>query len=74
MWADLVELMRVGLRRGRIVTRAARTRPRRPGRTRQTAAHYAYRRAGEPCRVCGTPVATEVLDGRNLFWCPTCQT
>ena len=42
----------------------------RPGRPRT----YVYRRAGEPCRVCGTPVLTEVMEGRNLFWCPTCQT
>ena len=35
---------------------------------------YVYRRAGEPCRVCGTPIRTEVMEGRNLFWCPTCQT
>ena len=36
-------------------------------------AHYVYRRTGEPCRVCRTPIATTVLAGRNLFWCPTCQ-
>jgi len=23
--------------------------------------------------VCGTPVATELMAGRNLFWCPHCQ-
>jgi endonuclease VIII len=34
---------------------------------------YVYRRAGEPCRVCGTTIRTAVLEGRNLFWCPTCQ-
>ncbi len=34
---------------------------------------YVYRRAGEPCRVCGTPIRTAVLEGRNLFWCPTCH-
>ncbi|HEY0805434.1 MAG TPA: zinc finger domain-containing protein, partial [Pseudonocardiaceae bacterium] len=32
-----------------------------------------YRRTGEPCLVCGTPVATTELAGRNLYWCPTCQ-
>jgi endonuclease-8 len=35
---------------------------------------YVYRRAGDPCRVCGTTVLTEVLEGRNVFWCPICQT
>ena len=41
-----------------------------PGRPRT----YVYRRTGDPCRVCGTPVLTAVLEGRNVFWCPTCQT
>jgi endonuclease VIII len=73
-WTDLVALMKVGLRRGKIVT----VRPEhdhgppsyRPGRPRT----YVYRRAGEPCRVCGGPIRTAVLEGRNVFWCPTCQT
>ncbi|HEY0495568.1 MAG TPA: zinc finger domain-containing protein, partial [Kutzneria sp.] len=30
-------------------------------------------RTGQPCLVCGTPVATKDLAGRNLYWCPTCQ-
>jgi len=72
-WGDLVEMMRVGVRRGRIIVvrpehdhGAPAYGPRRP-RT------YVYRRAGEACRLCGTAVRTAVLEGRNLFWCPTCQ-
>jgi endonuclease-8 len=65
MWADLLILMRDGVRRGRIVT----TRP--PHRRRSRV--YVYRRTGEPCLVCGTPVRTEILLARNLFWCPACQ-
>ena len=34
---------------------------------------YVYRRAGEPCFVCGSRVRTQELVGRNLFWCPRCQ-
>ena len=34
---------------------------------------YVYRRAGEPCRVCGSRVRTQVVGGRNLFWCGRCQ-
>ena len=34
---------------------------------------YVYRRAGDPCYVCGTPIASAVVEGRNLFWCPDCQ-
>jgi endonuclease-8 len=73
-WADLVVLMKVGLRRGKIIV----VRPEHdhgppsylPGRPRT----YVYRRAGEPCRVCGGAIRTAVLKGRNAFWCPTCQT
>jgi endonuclease VIII len=72
-WADLVDLMRIGLRRGKILA----VRPEHdhgagsyaPGRPRT----YVYRRAGEPCRVCGSTVLQAVLEGRNVFWCPTCQ-
>ncbi len=35
--------------------------------------YYVYRRQGEPCRVCGSRVRTQVVAGRNLFWCGRCQ-
>jgi endonuclease-8 len=35
--------------------------------------YWVYRRAGEPCRVCGSRLRTQVLAGRNLFWCGRCQ-
>ena len=73
MWADLVTLMRAGLRAGRIVTTRPAHRDRPGGRVRRDDAHYVYRRTGLPCRVCRTPVATQVMAGRNLFWCPRCQ-
>ena len=72
-WTDLVALMKVGVSRGKIITvrRADDKGPPsyRPGRPRS----YVYRRTGDPCRVCGTPIRTEVMEARNLFWCPTCQ-
>ena len=72
-WSDLVALMRVGLRTGKIhVVRPAHDRGApsyAPGRPRT----YVYRRAGEPCRVCRSGVLTAVLEGRNVFWCPVCQ-
>lgn len=73
MWSDLVSLMRAGLRTGRIVTTLPAHRDRPRGTALAEDAHYVYRRTGLPCRVCGTPIATAVLVGRNLFWCPTCQ-
>ncbi|MPQ99348.1 Fpg/Nei family DNA glycosylase [Modestobacter sp. I12A-02628] len=73
LWRDLVTVMRAGVKAGRIVTTRAEHRPRRKGGLRREDASYVYRRTGLPCRVCGTEVRTEVMVGRNLFWCPTCQ-
>ena len=73
MWTDLVALMASGVRTGRIVTVAAAHRARQRGVLSREEAVYVYRRAGLPCRVCGTPVRTRELIGRNLFWCPECQ-
>jgi endonuclease VIII len=73
MWADLVTLMRSGVRMGRIVTTRPEDRSRRRGAVERDDAHYVYRRTGLPCRICGTGVQTEVMVGRNLYWCPVCQ-
>ena len=77
MWKDLRALMRAGVRVGRIDTVRAAHDPsvtgRAPRRDRHGGEVYVYRRAGQQCHVCGTPVATRVLAARNLFWCPTCQ-
>jgi endonuclease-8 len=73
MWADLVTLMRAGVRSGRIVTTERADRERSTGPARRTDAHYVYRRTGQPCRVCDTPIAQAVMVARNLFWCPRCQ-
>ena len=73
MWADLVTLLRAGVRLGRIVTTRPEHRSRRRGAATREDAHYVYRRTGLPCRICGTEVRTEVLVGRNLYWCPVCQ-
>ena len=34
---------------------------------------WVYRRSGQPCRHCGTPILRERLAGRSSHWCPTCQ-
>ena len=36
-------------------------------------AAWVYRRGGEPCRVCGTPIRRDRLGGRSSHWCPQCQ-
>jgi endonuclease-8 len=72
MWEDLVELMADGVRDGviRTVRPEDLTDDERASRDRVS---YVYRRAGEPCRVCGTRVRTRELQGRNLYWCGRCQ-
>ena len=32
-----------------------------------------YRRGGQPCRQCGTPIQRDKLGGRSSHWCPNCQ-
>ena len=32
-----------------------------------------YGKAKEPCQFCETPLVSEVIGGRNSFWCPQCQ-
>jgi formamidopyrimidine-DNA glycosylase len=73
MWSDLVALMRAGVRSGRIVTTVPADRDRRTGPASREDSLYVYRRTGLPCRVCGTPIRTVELAGRNLHWCPVCQ-
>ncbi len=33
-----------------------------------------HRRLGEPCHVCGTPLAQVDFEEHTIFYCPTCQT
>lgn len=73
LWADLVRLLRQGKRINRIVTTRPEHRQRRRGRAEGDDAFYVYRRTGQPCHICATPVQTQVLLARNLFWCPRCQ-
>ncbi len=77
MWDDLVELMTEGVATGRIDTVRPEHTPEAMGRPPRVDDHggevYVYRRSGQECLVCGRTVKTQVLVGRNLFWCPGCQ-
>lgn len=77
IWEDLVLLMRYGVDHGRIDTVRDDHTPEAMGRAPRVDRHggevYVYRRAGQPCLVCGTPVRTKEIGNRNLFWCPKCQ-
>ena len=77
MWQDLVGLMTAGTKRGRIDTVRAEHLPEVMGREARKDRHggevYVYRRAGQKCLLCGTPVEMMDLQGRKLYWCPSCQ-
>jgi endonuclease VIII len=77
IWDDLRALMRSGVAEGRIDTVHSVHSPEAMGRPPRVDRHggevYVYRRAGQPCLACGTPVRTTVLNARNAYWCPSCQ-
>lgn len=72
-WRDLVALMKVGLRRGKIVVVRPEHDHGAPAYAAGKPRTYVYGRAGEPCRVCATPVRVTELEARAMFWCPGCQ-
>ncbi|GAA2568565.1 MULTISPECIES: Fpg/Nei family DNA glycosylase [Streptomyces] len=77
IWQDLTGLMREGVRNNRIDTVRPEHTPEAMGRPPRVDDHggevYVYRRANQPCHLCGGPVRTADLAARNLFWCPACQ-
>jgi endonuclease-8 len=77
LWTDLVGLMKEGVEQGRIDTVHTRHLPEAMGRAPRVDRHggevYVYRRHGQPCLVCGTPIRQATLAARNSYWCPTCQ-
>ena len=79
IWLDLVELLPLGVATGRIVTVSEQVEQVRRGVAAGTQERldertsYVYKRTGEPCRVCGSRIRTQVVAGRNLFWCGRCQ-
>ena len=77
IWADLVSLMADGAATGRIDTVRSEHTPEAMSRAPRDDDHggevYVYRRTGEPCYVCGRSVEKQQFEGRNLFFCPSCQ-
>jgi len=73
IWRDAGVLMKAAMIDRRIVTTKPKDRPHKKGQVLKEETHYVYRRQGRPCFVCGTEILTEVMAGRNLFWCPVDQ-
>lgn len=77
IWDDLCALMREGMAIGRIDTVHTVHTPAAMGRPSRVDRHggevYVYRRAGQPCLVCGGEVRRGEIRGRNAYWCATCQ-
>lgn len=74
IWNLSNSLMKVGERIGRIVTvDPAEVGAKKPGDLRRGNRLYVYKRAGQPCRRCATPVTSTELANRRVWWCPTCQ-
>jgi formamidopyrimidine-DNA glycosylase len=74
LWDHLARIMRAAVDRGGSeVTTGPDDRPSRRGGVPREEAFYLFRRAGEACRVCGTMIQSEAMNGRAVWWCPTCQ-
>ena len=73
LWTEIRALMRDGVAQGRIITTSAADRSGAAEPVPQEDAHYVYRRAGLPCRRCGTVIAGTEMGARKLYWCPSCQ-
>lgn len=71
LWERTVELLRIGVRTGRIVTTDPDEIGRPRSRMRREDRLYAYHR--EHCRRCGSEIGVLELGGRPIWYCPQCQ-
>jgi DNA-formamidopyrimidine glycosylase len=74
LWSLAVDELRAGVRSGRIVTVVpAEVGARRRSEIPRDRRLYVYKRTGEPCRRCRTPVAIREMAARSIWSCPRCQ-
>lgn len=74
LWRDWVDLLNVGIETGRMMTRADLDEQEFERALHDESIRYwVYGRHNEPCRVCGTAIAMELMSARKLYWCPKCQ-
>jgi len=74
LWRDWAKLLKIGVETGQMLTMdGLRGEAYERALASRADRHWVYHRTGEPCRVCGTPIAMRELGGRKLYWCPNCQ-
>lgn len=74
LWRDWVKLLGIGVKTGQMLTMDRMSAAqRRAALANRDDRHWVYRRAGEPCRECGTNIVMEMMEARKLYFCPQCQ-
>ena len=74
LWRDWSALLADGIATGVMMTRNDLTKSQRVVALENTQERYfVYRRHGQPCRVCGTPIVMAEMAARKLYLCPNCQ-
>lgn len=71
LWSTMTAMLRQGVKDNRIVTIDRRQFPIPKGNARRGDTTYVYHR--DLCLICGAPVLTVKLAGRDCYFCPTCQ-
>lgn len=69
IWDDAVKLMRIGVKKGVMLTRDDYL----TGSVLVKDRYFVYKREGLDCRVCNKKVLMEEFLARKLYWCPKCQ-
>lgn len=69
LWSDAVDLLKVGVKTGYMITRDE-LRTKNPDKSER---NYVYKREGIACRKCGTNITIEIMAARKLYWCVGCQ-
>lgn len=75
IWNDSVRLLRLGAEDGKIKT-VDEEHLKMHGVELHgcTQYSYVYKRTNNSCLLCNTAVLADTLDGRTVYWCPSCQT
>jgi formamidopyrimidine-DNA glycosylase len=74
LWKDWTKLLKIGVKTGQMLTMDGLSKKKyEAALANREDRHWVYHRTGEPCRVCGTPVAMELAAGRKLYFCPVDQ-